>query len=199
VAGARGMAEGTLKNALVFSVAAGHHAGPDAAWGGTYLSYYVGPAIVHLREQYGWRRFAIIDTDSHHGDGTRAVFEDDHDILHCCFCDTDWVSADGSKVDVDVGRRTNDRKYLQQVREEFAPRAAESRPRIIFHNSGHDTCQGDYGDRGLSPHFFPSLARLIKDIADVTCDGGYIVITHGGARADVARQIFPEIVRILAS
>ncbi len=198
VAAAQGVAEGCLKNALVFSVAAGHHAGPSSAWGGTYLSC-TGPAVAHLRESYGWERVAIIDTDCHHGDGTRAVFEDDQDILHVCFCQTSWVSEDGTKVDVDVGWRTTDQEYLQQVREEFDTRVRGFRPKLIFHNFGHDTCQGDYGDCGLTPVFFPVLAKLVKDVAEEICGGRYIVITHGGARADVARQIFPEIARILAS
>jgi acetoin utilization deacetylase AcuC-like enzyme len=119
--------------------------------------------------------------------------------LHICFCDTDWVSADGTKVDVDAGWQTHDERFLQQVRDEFGPRAKQFQPELIFHNFGHDTCQGDYGDRGLTPDFFSALAMLIKDTADQICDGRYIVITHGGSRADVARRIFPQIVRILAS
>ena len=182
----------------MFSVGAGHHAGPSSAWGGTYLSC-TGPAVFHLRERYGWDRFAIIDTDCHHGDGTRAVFECDQDVLHVCFCHTDWESEDGSKVDVEVGWSTTDQEYLQRVKEELAPRARAFSPQLIFHNFGHDTCQGDYGDRGLSPDVFGALARMVKDLADQICDGRYIVITHGGARADVTKRIFPEIVRILAS
>jgi acetoin utilization deacetylase AcuC-like enzyme len=200
VEAAGGIANGDLANALVFSVAAGHHAGPDSAWGGTYLSC-TGPAVVHLREHSAWERFAILDTDCHHGDGTRAVFEDDQDVLHCCFCDRNWESPDGTKVDCTVGVefRTNDQRYLQRVEEEFCTRVEKFRPSVIFHNFGHDTCKGDYGDRGLTPDFFPTLAQLIKDVADQVCDGRYIVITHGGARADVAQLIFPEIARILAS
>ena len=98
-----------------------------------------------------------------------------------------------------MGWHTNDQRYLKRVEEEFCTRVEQFHPRMIFHNFGHDTCQGDYGDRGLSPDCFPALARLIKDAADRVCDGRYIVITHGGARADVARLIFPEIARILAS
>lgn len=198
VAAAQGVAKGRLRNALVFSVAAGHHAGPSSAWGGTYLSC-TGPAVVHLRERYGWKRFAIIDTDCHHGDGTRAVFENDRDVLHVCFCSTDWVSEDGKKVDVDVGWSTTDQEYLQRVREDFDRLVRGFQPQLIFHNFGHDTCQGDYGDRGLTPDFFPDLAKMVKDLADQICGGRYIVITHGGARADVAKRIFPEIARILAS
>jgi acetoin utilization deacetylase AcuC-like enzyme len=198
VAAAQGIAEGRLTNALVFSVAAGHHAGPDSAWGGTYLSC-TGPPVAHLRERYGWQRFAIIDTDSHHGDGTRAVFEDDTDVLHICFCDSEWVSPDGTKIDVDVGWHTDDQRYLQRVREACVPRIEAFRPQLIFHNFGHDTCQGDYGDRGLTPAVFPDLAGLVKEVADQVCEGRYIVITQGGARAEVAKRIFPEVTRILAS
>lgn len=198
VAAAQGVAEGCLRNALVFSVAAGHHAGPSSAWGGTYLSC-TGPAVVHLRERYGWTRFAIIDTDCHHGDGTRGVFENDRDVLHVCFCSTDWVSEDGMKVDVDVGWSTTDQEYLQRVQEECDRRVRGFQPQLIFHNFGHDTCQGDYGDRGLTPDFFPDLAKMVKGVADQICGGRYIVITHGGARADVAKRIFPEIACILAS
>jgi len=198
VAAAKGVAGGSLRNALVFSVAAGHHAGPSSAWGGTYLSC-TGPAAVVLKEQCNWERIAIIDTDSHHGDGTRAVFEHDGRVLHVCFCDSDAASEDDTKIDVDVGWKTSDQVYLQRIEEEFGSRVEAFRPQLIFHNFGHDTCQGDYGDRGLTPDLFPTLARQIQDLADQFCDGRYIVITHGGARADVATRIFPEIAHILAS
>ena len=36
---------GELRNALVFDVGAGHHAGPSHVWGGTYISC-TGPTIV---------------------------------------------------------------------------------------------------------------------------------------------------------
>ena len=56
--------------------------------------------IVNLRERVGLRRFAILDTDAHHADGTREIFQGDPDVLHICFCGTDYESADGTKVDV---------------------------------------------------------------------------------------------------
>jgi len=198
VEAAKGVASGQLRNALVFSVAAGHHASPASGWGGTYLSC-IGPTVTYLREETPLERFAILDTDAHHGDGTRRIFEADPQVLHCCFCNTHWVSEDGTKVDVDVGWRSDDETYLAQVREEFFRRAREFRPQLIFHNLGHDTCQGDYGDRGLSPSFFPRLAGEVKGLAEEICEGRYIIITHGGARRDVAEEIFPEIARLLAS
>lgn len=83
------------------------------------------------------------------------------------------------------------------MKEEFFERAAGFRPDMILHNLGHDTCQGDYGDRGLSREFFPWLAAEVKACAEKVCGGRYLVLTHGGDRADVAEYIFPKIIEIL--
>jgi len=191
------IAKGELVNALVFSVAAGHHAEPSYAWGGTYLSC-TGPSVAHVREEFGITRFAILDTDSHHGNGTRAVFRDDQEILHVCFCDDDRIEGNGTKIDVNAGWRTNDEEYLDKVRKEFFTRVRDFKPFIIFHNFGHDTCEGDYGDRGLTQSFFPLLAEEVKKCADEICEGRYVIITHGGYLREVAEHIFPRIVEILA-
>ena len=87
---------------------------------------------------------------------------------------------------------------MNKVRQEFISRVSEFKPDMIWHNLGHDTSQGDYGDRGLTPDFFPQLAREIKQCATEVCQGRYLVLTHGGARADVAEYIFPKIIEILA-
>jgi len=188
---------GEIDAALVFNVAAGHHAGPDSAWGGTYLSC-TGPAIVNLREKFGPGRFAILDTDRHHGDGCRAIFMGDRDVLHVCFCDRSLVEDGGTKVDVDVGWSTTDGAYLELVMREFVPRVEEFKPKLIFHFLGHDTCQGDYGDLGLTMQFFPRLVQLVKTCAERVCQGRYLIITGGGYRRDVAEYIFPRIIEILA-
>jgi acetoin utilization deacetylase AcuC-like enzyme len=191
------LVSGEIDNALVFAVAAGHHAGRNSAWGGTYASC-AGPAFFNAREKFGEIRFAILDTDCHHGDGTRDIFLNDDSVLHVCFCGWNRVEGDGNKVCVDVGWKTTDEDYLNLVRQEFIPRLREFQPRVILHNLGHDTCQGDYGDRGLTPEFFPRLAGEIKQAALEVCEGRYLILTHGGARADVAEYIFPRIIEILA-
>jgi len=191
------IAEGEMTNALVFAVAAGHHAEPSSAWGGTYLSC-AGPAVAHIRDLIGQQRFAILDTDSHHGNGTRAAFRNDPEVLHVCFCDDDTIEGNGTKIDVNVGYQTHDQAYLEKVQTEFLERVRRFRPFMIFHNFGHDTCEGDYGDRGLSRSFFLRLAEEVKNCADEVCEGRYLIITHGGFLVEVAEYIFPRIVEILA-
>jgi acetoin utilization deacetylase AcuC-like enzyme len=186
-----------LDNALVFDVGAGHHAGPTRAWGGTYISC-TGPTIVSLREKYGKGRYAIIDTDSHHGDGTRAVFMGDRDVLHICFCSSNHVEDEATKICVNVGYNTSDHEYLGHVEREFIPRVRDFKPDIIFHLLGHDTARGDYGDRGLTDSFYLELVEMIKSCAEEICGGKYMIITHGGSRKDLAEYIFPKIIEILA-
>jgi acetoin utilization deacetylase AcuC-like enzyme len=190
--------EGEINMALVFDVAAGHHAGPSSAWGGTYLSC-LGPTITNLKERLGIARFAILDTDCHHGDGTRAIFKGDREILHVCFCSQDDIEDEGTKIDVGVNFGITDEEYLQMVKDHFISRALEFTPKMIFHNLGHDTAIGDYGDRGLTNSFFVELAKMVKECAANICDGKYMIITHGGARADVADYIFPRIIQVLAA
>ncbi len=186
---------GEIDNAFL-TLSCCHHAGPTFAWGGCTVSGS-GPMVANMREKFGVRRFAILDTDSHHGDGTRALFQDDEDVLHVCFCSSDRIEGNGTKIDVNSGWQTTDEAYLEQVRKHFMPRVKMFKPDMIFHILGHDTARGDYGDRGLSWDFFPQLVREVKELADEVCRGKYVVGLAGGSRFDIAEYISPRIVRVL--
>ncbi|MHA1651126.1 MAG: hypothetical protein ACTSYB_13095 [Candidatus Helarchaeota archaeon] len=189
--------EGKLTNALNFMVAVGHHAGRASAWGGTYASL-TGPVIYNAREKYGIKKFAILDTDSHHADGTREIFFGDHDVLHVCFCSSNVIEDNGTKICVDAGYHTSDENYLNLVRKEFIPRIKEFKPYVIIHLLGHDTAEGDYGSRGLSKEFFLDLVRLVNKHAKEICEGRYLITSMGGDGVDLADYIFPNVVKILS-
>ncbi len=185
---------GEIDNAVVFDVAAGHHAGRNRAWGGTYLSC-IGPAVLRLKE-LGAKRLAYFDTDCHHGDGARDILKDDDDVLHLCFCSSD--RREGSNVCFDIGWQVSDREYLNRV-EEGIQIAEEFKPEMILHFFGHDTHKDDYGSRGLSDDFFVELAKRMEEFASKVCDGKYVVVDGGGANAKVTEYIFPRIIDVLRS
>ena len=187
--------KGELDNAVVFMVAAGHHAHRDYAWGGTYLSC-IGPALVRLKE-LGLRRLAYLDTDAHHADGAREVLMGNRDVLHICFCHQDVVEDGGTKICVDVGWSTSDEAYMDKVRAVF-PTVRAFGPEIIVHFLGHDTHKNDYGSLGLSRDFFIRLVEEVKALADELCDGKYVIVHGGGANRHVAEYIWPRIIRLLA-
>ena len=189
--------KGELTNALNFMVAVGHHAGKSFAWGGTYASLS-GPAIYYAREKCNVKKFAVVDTDSHDADGFRDISLGDRDILHVCFCSHNIVEDAGTKICVNAGYHTTDEAYLELVRKEFIPRVKEFKPFMIIHLLGHDTAEGDYGDRGLSREFFLELVRLVNDCAKECCKGRYLITSMGGDRVDLADYIFPNVVKILS-
>ncbi len=185
---------GELSNAVVFLVAAGHHASKSSAWGGTYLSC-IGPALVRLRE-LGLKRLALIDTDAHHGDGDRDVLKGDKDVLHICFCWRSETEDGGTKICVNVRGVGGDEDYLEKVRSTF-PMVRDFEPEMIVHFFGHDTHWNDYGSLGLSEDFYVELAKEVKGLAEEVCEGRYVIMDGGGANREVGEYIWPRIIGIL--
>jgi len=187
--------QGKIDNAFVFTSFGDHHAGKNF-YGG--MCYFNGAAlaITELREK-GIERVAIVDTDSHHADGTRDIFNDDKDVLHVCFCHQNY-SDGNNNVDVMIPYRTSDAEYLSRVRHEFVPRMIAFEPEYIFWEFGYDATQGEYGDRGLTKDCHPKLARLFKDEADGVCQGKLITILCGGSSQAVATYAIPRIIGCLA-
>ncbi len=200
------IAEGEIDNAFAFIGAGGHHAGKNF-FGGYCCFNDVALCIVNLRERFGCRRFAILDTDAHHGDGTRDLVRGDPEVLHVCFCGTDSVSADGTKVDVAypvpwpgtaAGLPMNE-IYFDLVTRNFPDRAAAFRPDFLFWYFGFDTHAGDYGDIGLTGPCYRNIASLMRKLAGRVCGGRLEVVLGGGSRTDLATGLIPPIIDRLSA
>jgi len=199
------IAEGEIANAFAFIGAGGHHSGRNY-FGGYCCFNDVALCIVNLREKYGLKRFAILDTDAHHGDGTRDLFQDDPDILHVCVCDMNCESPDGTKVDVpfpdpregwQASRSMND-LYFESVARHFPPRVRRFRPDLIFWYFGFDTHQGDYGDIGLTGPCYWNVASLMRELSEEVCRGKLEVVLGGGSHTRLATYLIPPIINKLA-
>ncbi len=136
-----------------------------------------------------------LNTDSHHGDGTRDIFGEDEDVLHFCFCDRSFDG--GTKVDVRVPFGAGDEFYAENIKGLFRERVEALRPYMIFWEYGYDATMGDYGSRGISPEAHILMAREVKKIADEVCGGRLIIILCGGSRKDIANYTIPRIIKIL--
>jgi acetoin utilization deacetylase AcuC-like enzyme len=198
VAAAEKIASGEIERAFVFIGAGGHHAGREF-FGGYCCFNDVAIAIAHLRETSGVRRFAILDTDAHHGDGTRDIVQNDPDVLHVCICGMNYVSPDGTKVDVPAPRvgRDTDEAYLKIAEAAFAGRVRAFRPDLAIWYFGFDGHQGDYGDLGLSLRCFVGLADLMVRMAKEASGGRLLTVLGGGSRTDLATMIIPEVIHRL--
>ncbi len=199
------IANGEITNAFAFIGAGGHHAGREE-FGGFCCFNDVALCIVNLRERFDLRRFAILDTDAHHADGTREIFRGDPDVLHVCFCDTDYESPDGTKVDVacpsPLGRGEAERSmndaYFDLVARHAPHRIRAFRPDLLFWYFGFDTHEGDYGDIGLSGPCYWRIGELMKETAEKVCGGKLEVVLGGGSQRQFATYLIPPIIERLA-
>jgi acetoin utilization deacetylase AcuC-like enzyme len=187
---------GEIDNAFVFTGYGDHHAGPNFFGGGCYFNG-AAIAIDVLRGNFGAKRFAIIDTDAHHGDGSWEIFEADLGVLYVCLCGyPSWEESNNVNIHVPV--RVKDEEYLKLVKDDFLPRVKTFTPEILFWNWGYDGTQGEYGDIGLTEELHILLANELKTAANELCQGRFIIVLCGGSRKDLATYLIPRIIRILA-
>jgi acetoin utilization deacetylase AcuC-like enzyme len=195
--------KGELDNAFVIAGVGGHHAHRDSAWGGCYFSV-TGLAIPHAREILGAKRFAIVDTDTHHADGVRDIFQQDDDVLHICFCgggswwDDDYDSKQLGRTKFCFPHGASDEKEIENVRREVPKLVNEFKPEMLFWICGMDTHEDSYGTQALTSKAYPELAKIIIGTAEDACQGKIIVKTCCNAPPHATSYIVPRIVDILA-
>ncbi|MCK9374924.1 MAG: hypothetical protein M0P73_02115 [Syntrophobacterales bacterium] len=199
VAGMADLATGKIDRAFCFIGAGGHHAGFRQFWGACCFNDVV-IALTHTREISPWRRFAIVDTDAHHGDGTRQLVRDDPGVFHLCFCGLNYHSDDGTKVDVNAYRMNAhgnpDSQYVDLVRQNL-PRLSAFRPDLLIWYYGFDTHRDDYGSLGLTEAAYFDICDLM--LAAATEMGVPLqVVLAGGSMSHLATATIPEIIRRLA-
>ncbi|MHC1566505.1 MAG: arginase family protein [Candidatus Syntropharchaeia archaeon] len=191
--------KGEIKNALVYIGVGGHHAGRNHYWGGCFFNP-TAIAVEYARENGLGRKFAIIDTDTHHADGTREIFLEDDDVLHICYCGWYYDYEDpgkGGKTKICLSHSRSDEDFIRRVSEEIPPRVREFQPDMIYWICGLDTHRDSYGTRMLTEKCYPEICKIIKGIADDVCDGKLVVKTGCNAPAAVSRYVNLELVRIL--
>lgn len=186
---------GELHNALSLVGAGGHHAHRDYAWGGCYINHEA-IAVAWARETGRGTRFAIVDTDTHHGDGTRELFLRDDDVLHICYCE--YGRGEG-KTKVCLPHASGDDEFVQRFREEVPPLIREFEPELILWFCGLDTHKESYGTRKLTENCYPRLCEVLVETAENVCQGRLVVRVGCNAPSHVAAYALPKIVRVLAA
>ena len=199
VAGMVDLAKGEVDRAFCFIGAGGHHAGYRQFWGACCFNDVV-IALTHTREISPWRRFAIVDTDAHHGDGTRQLVREDPEVFHLCFCGTNFISHDGTKMDVNAyginWREDPNAQYLELVRQSL-PLIPPFKPDLLIWYYGFDTHRDDYGSLGLTePAYFAICDLMLALSAEMGVP--LMVVLAGGSMSHLATATIPEIIRRLA-
>lgn len=182
------------QSAFAYTGTAGHHASRGSAWGFCYFND-VAITILHLRD-LDLERFLIVDVDPHFGDGTRDFFGDDPNVFHINFHSGTGEKPDPAlnNYDIGLGFGASNDQFLSALKSAL-DLAGDFDFQIAFVIFGHDSHQEDYGGFNLTFDAYPRMAQIIDQAAG---DKGLVYVLSGGSCVNVARQVIPDVVRVMA-
>ena len=193
----RSVLMGEVANAYALSRPPGHHCLPD--WpNGFCLLANIAIAIRAARAEGRATRFAVIDWDVHHGNGTEAIFMDDPDVLTISLhqeanypLDTGGAdvrgtgAAFGSNINVPLPPGLGHKGYLAAFDRIVLPALHRFRPDVIVVACGYDASAFDPLGRMLATtETFREMTARTKQAAADLC-GGRLVLVHEGGYSEV--------------
>ncbi|MEM6635449.1 MAG: class II histone deacetylase [Pseudomonadota bacterium] len=185
--------EAKLTNAYALSRPPGHHCLPD--WpNGFCLLANIAIAIQEARANGLAERFAVVDWDVHHGNGTEAVFYGDADVLTISLHQDrnyplDTGQADdrgagpgsGANMNIPLPPGTGHRGYLAAMDHLVIPELDRFRPDVIIVACGFDASAFDPLGRMLaSAETFAAMTSQVCEAADALCEGRLVMVHEGG-------------------
>lgn len=187
---ARAVMEKEIDNGFALVRPPGHHA-MRVVHGGRGFCYINIEAVMveMIRQKYGIRRVAIVDTDCHHGDGTNDIYWHDPDTLFISIHqdgrtlypgsgftgELGGPTAKGSNLNIPLPPGTGTEGYLYIIEKCVLPAIEEFKPDIVVNSAGQDN---HYTDPLTNMNFcaqgYAQLTTLLKpDIA--VLEGGYAI------------------------
>lgn len=185
--------ENKAKNAFALVRPPGHHAGAYYALG-FCLFNNVAIGASYLLHRFNLDRVLIIDTDTHHGNGTQEIFYRSKKVLYISihedpsgFPGTGFVDevGDGAgvgyTVNVPLPFRADDSIYTRAFDEITVPIAKQFKPQFVLVSAGFDGHYTDpVGNLSLSMKCYEETFKKIIGLADELCDGKLVVTLEGG-------------------
>lgn len=184
---------GDLQNAYALSRPPGHHCLPDFPNGFCLLNN-IGIAIEAARTAGLAQRFAVLDWDVHHGNGTEAVFYDRSDVLTVslhqdrnypmdtgAFSDRGDGAGLGSNLNIPLPPGTGHRGYLAAMDRLALPAIRAFAPDVLIIACGFDAAANDPLGRMLATaETFAQMTQQVMALADELCNGKLIMVHEGG-------------------
>jgi acetoin utilization deacetylase AcuC-like enzyme len=184
--------KGEIKNGFALVRPPGHHAMRVVHGNRGFCNINNEPIMIeYVRQKYGLQRIAIIDTDVHHGDGTKDIYWHDPDVLFISFHQdgrtlypgTGFIDeiggplAQGTTINVPLPPGTTDEGVLFVLDNLVLPLLDAFQPELIINSAGQDNHYSDpLANMSLSARGYAALnEKLAPHIA--VLEGGYSVET----------------------
>jgi acetoin utilization deacetylase AcuC-like enzyme len=185
--------QGKLKNAYALSRPPGHHCLPDFPNGFCLLAN-IGVAIEAARNKGLGTRFAVLDWDVHHGNGTEAIFYERNDVLTLSIhqdhnypldqgdiADRGKGAGLGHNINIPLPAGCGDATYLAAIDRIAVPAIRAFRPDVIIIACGFDASPFDpLAHMLVSANGFRQMTRRIMDLAAELCADKLVMVHEGG-------------------
>ena len=145
--------------------------------------------IEYIRDVYGVKKVAIVDTDCHHGDGTQDIYWHDPNTLFISMHqdgrtlypgsgfaeENGGANARGMTINIPLPPRTGENGFLYALDELVMPLLEKFEPELVINSAGQDNHFDDpITHMNFSARGYAELnARLKPDLA--VLEGGYSV------------------------
>ena len=188
---------GRQKNAYVLTRPPGHHCLPDLPNGFCLLAN-IAIAIRAAQAAGLGTRFAVVDWDVHHGNGTEAIFYEDPDVLTISLhqdrnypMNTGFAQdrgrgrGEGANINIPLPPGTGHLGYLAAFERIVVPSLLRFAPDVIIVACGFDAAAVDPLGRMLATaDTFRQMTRAVLAVADQLC-GGRVMMAHEGGYSEV--------------
>lgn len=189
---ARLVMEGESKRSFALVRPPGHHANKSVHGNRGFCNINNEAIMIEfLREHYGVKRVAIVDTDCHHGDGTQDIYWYDPDVLFISLhqdgrtlypgsghvTEYGGGAGKGKTINIPLPPGTSDDGFLYALEEMVLPILEDFKPDIIVNSAGQDNHYSDpITNMNFSAQGYARLNEILApDIA--VLEGGYSI--HG--------------------
>ena len=183
-------ARGEIANGFAIIRPPGHHAMRVVHGNRGFCNVHNEAVMVtYLRQKYGIRRVAIVDTDVHHGDGTQEIFYHDPDVLviglhqdgRTLYPGTGFVNELGGpgafahNLNVPLPPGTTDEGVHYVIEQLVLPVLADFQPEIVINSAGQDNHYSDpLAHMRVSTQGYARLNEMLApDLA--VLEGGYSI------------------------
>lgn len=188
---------GEQKNAYALARPPGHHCLPDKGMGFCLLAN-ISIAIQNARSSGLAERFAVVDWDVHHGNGTEAIFIEDPNVLtislhqdRCFPPDTGNIEEQGTgaglgnNMNIPLPAGSGHLTYLEAIDKLVIPKLKRFKPEVIIVACGFDASGVDPLSRMIcSAQTFAEMTEKLMKIAEDICDSK-LVFAHEGGYSEV--------------
>ncbi len=187
---ARAVMEKKIETGFALVRPPGHHAMRVSHGGRGFCHINIEAIMVEqIRQRYGVKKVAIVDTDCHHGDGTNDIYWHDPDTLFISIHqdgrtlypgsgftgELGGPNAKGSNLNIPLPPGTATEGYLYIINNTVLPILDEFKPELIINSAGQDNHYTDpLTNMKFSAQGYAELTTLLKpDIA--VLEGGYSI------------------------